>query len=259
MREFLPELIEQVINCHANHSTDLDAMKICGLVCKGWFPCNRYHLFSTVRLTTNKLGSFFDLIDHSSLPMLDYIRHLTLHYECIPFDGLKLERLHHCPNLTNIELVVQYSGTGEVGWLARDSLHTHLRSWSAKAVSLSRVDLSCRDFVALPVLTMICLLSCFPSLETVGIDSLYTFEGDTDLYPAFAPTHLANLDIYTFHRSNLFFSWLLSLAVPPILKTFKFRGTSSDLEPLQIFIRRAGGELESLFVEMLGPWEGESG
>ncbi|KAJ7140717.1 hypothetical protein C8R44DRAFT_866414 [Mycena epipterygia] len=139
MREFPQKLIDQVIDCRAE---DLNAIKLSGLFCKGWLRRSRYHLFATVLLTAKNLCTFTELVVHSTLPTLTYIRHLKLRYDCRPFDGTNLALLHHCPNLTTIGIVIMYSGKGDssaINWLAQESLHTHLRSWSANSISLSSI------------------------------------------------------------------------------------------------------------------------
>ncbi|KAJ7133304.1 hypothetical protein C8R44DRAFT_772154 [Mycena epipterygia] len=260
MRDFPQELIDQVIDCRHDGSTYLETIKICGLVCKAWLPRSRYHTFSTVILEAKTLPSFVDLLDTSSLPILPLIRHLKLYCDGGHWDRSNLARLHPCPNLITFEIRIMWSMDRDcmaLDWLSHESLHTHLRSWSADAVSLSLFDFRYHAGGALPLRTLSGVLSCFASVPAVRL-VIPDISGDTNAYLPFASTHLAHLDISLWYNSSGFFSWLLSLAVPPMLKTLKFKGVcapATSVDPLEICIQRAGGALESLTLMMIGPWE----
>lgn len=255
MREFPQEPTDKVVD----HMEDNKALKICNLICKAWLPRSRYHLFSTVTLTAPNLASFVDLIDASSLSLLPFVRHLKLKYTGVPLDVAHLARLHHCPNLTSIGIEIGGYTASPTDWLDSDELlQTHIRSWSANATSLVRFDLKFGSLTPFPLRTMRNLLSCIPSVETLGID--VPIARDTDIYPSYAPARLAHLDINVlFEGNDYFFRWLLSLPVLPILKSLKYRGQLwSGSQLLKTLLQRAGGELESLTLHMFGTHEGAS-
>jgi len=73
MPDFAQELIDQVVDHWCLE--DPKGMKPCGLVSKRWLPRSRYHLFSSVLLDAQNLHSFVALVDTSSLPILEFVRH----------------------------------------------------------------------------------------------------------------------------------------------------------------------------------------
>ncbi|KAJ6545436.1 hypothetical protein B0H19DRAFT_1266871 [Mycena capillaripes] len=265
MRDFPQELVEKIIDCGANHWSDGNAtVKTCGLVSSGWVNRSRYHLFSTVTLTAKNLRSFVDTVTTSSFPILAFIRVLEVHFIGRFLDVSLLRQLYGCPNLTTIRIAIIDIGGSRWEdswgyWLESDELlHSHLRSWCANSASLSRFEIRFNGFrVSLPLDTMILLMSCFPCLDSVVIYDPFRFI-DTDEYPTFAPTHLANLEISASEHIDVFFSWLLSLPVPPLLKSLKFeasyRSHRDTFQSVHTYIQRAGGELQSLSLEIYSPW-----
>lgn len=249
MRQFPQELTDKVVD----HSTDNKALKTCGLVCKAWLPRSRYHLFSRVILTAQNLTSFVDLIDSSSLPLLPFVRYLKLEYAGVALDVVYLSRLHRCPNLTSIAIEILEYTTSPTEWLDWDELlQTHIRSWSDNASSLVCFDL--KFGVSMPPLhTIVNLMSCIPSVETLKIDGISAIANASDTYPSYAPTRLAHLDIVViFDDAASFFHWLLSLPVLPILKSLKYQGQFlSGAQSLKTLIQRAGVELQSLTLHIL--------
>ncbi|KAJ6552877.1 hypothetical protein B0H19DRAFT_1155120 [Mycena capillaripes] len=269
MRAFPQELIDKVIDCSAGQSSDADTMKTYGLLCKACVPRSRYHLFSTVTLTAKNLHSLIDLIETSSTHLLHFFRRLKLRYEGRPLDAMHLTRLHCCPNLTSLSIEVGSSQSGAglspIAWLNSDEyLHTHIRSWAANAVALLRFDL---QFGAAPftLSTMVKLLSCVPSVETVGIHASDDEIEDTDQYgyPSYTPTRLTQLSVNVpvlFSDSPCILRWLLALPELPMLKSLKYGGElcfGPTLQALKAFIQRAGCELESLSLQVFDPHESE--
>ncbi|KAJ7449439.1 hypothetical protein B0H11DRAFT_2247179 [Mycena galericulata] len=264
MRDFPQEIIEQIIDCSVRQWTDNDARKICGLVCRAWLHRTRCHLFSTVTLIPGTLRTFVDIIGTSFLPILPLIRHLRLHYIGQSFDVTLLQQVHCCPNLASIRIAILDPGPsfGSWGdWLDSSEVHLHLRSWSANAVSLSRFEIGFGGYrFTVPVSTITFLLSCFPSLDTAVIYDYFRFGTFEDECAPATPPHLAHLELSGWENTDMFFSWLISLPVLPNLKTIKFKSDppmpGSKFEALEAYVRRAGGELESLTIQTSGLWEG---
>ncbi|KAJ7449438.1 hypothetical protein B0H11DRAFT_2289488 [Mycena galericulata] len=261
MLQFPQELVDKVVD----YSADLDlsingeSTAICGLVCKAWLPRSRYHLFYTVNITAKSLGSFVDLIDKSSVPLLSYIRHLRLYYLGNPLDASHLGCLHPCPSLESIRVEVDGEGPTPESAESFDNLQIHLQCWSANSLLLSRFELSLFDVKSFPLRTVTQFISCLPSVQELGIlfflsqDGFSEDDSDTDELPLFVPTRLTHLNIRAYKGSNLFFSWLLSLPTLPRVKSLEFT-VHEDTEQLAAYIQRAGRELESLTSHMEGPW-----
>ncbi|KAJ7244407.1 hypothetical protein B0H12DRAFT_808407 [Mycena haematopus] len=62
MKRFPSELEDAVIDfCHKDRAT----LAACGLVCRGWLPTSRYHLFSSISLTAENVPGFLDILSLS--------------------------------------------------------------------------------------------------------------------------------------------------------------------------------------------------
>ncbi|KAJ7461327.1 hypothetical protein B0H11DRAFT_1816667 [Mycena galericulata] len=269
MREFPQELIDKVLDQLPTDGTDI---RINGLVCKGWLPRSRYHLFSTVDLTAENISAFVDLVDASSLPLLTYIRHLKLNYDGQPPDAVYLERLRCCPNLTRIGIYIVGKGSVDssaLSWLDSDEfLHAYIRSWSANTVTLSQFELKVRNTASVPLRSIIKLISCIPFVEALSIQVVSGISGSSgvaNLYPSDIPfpSRLARLDVF-FRGAQCFFDWLRSLPAAP-LKSFQCFGGFVEFDQTNLslaassFVQRSGGKLDSLTLNMLpNPEESQS-
>ncbi|KAJ7449423.1 hypothetical protein B0H11DRAFT_2202098 [Mycena galericulata] len=269
MREFPQELIDKVLDQLPTDGTDIG---IYGLVCKGWLPRSRYHLFSTVDLTAENISAFVDLVDASSLPLLTYIRHLKLTYDGQPPDAVYLECLQCCPNLTRIGIYIVGKGSVDssaLSWLDSDEfLHAYIRSWSANTVTLSQFELKARNTASVPLRSIIKLISCIPFVEALSIQVVSGISGSSgvaNLYPSDIPfpSRLARLDVF-FRGAQCFFDWLLSLPAAP-LKSFQCFGGFVEFDQTNLslaassFVQRSGGKLDSLTLNMLpNPEESQS-
>ncbi|KAJ6501203.1 hypothetical protein C8R47DRAFT_259607 [Mycena vitilis] len=258
MRRFPQELVDTVVDSVVTLASDRDAVKTCGLVCQGWLPRSRYHVFSEVTLTAANIGPLVQLIDMSSCPLLSYVRSLTLHYNGGPFDLGDLERLHHCPNVTTLHILIGHRKSFMDWGTARDFLLPHLRAWSASAASLVHFDFKHRIMRrAFPLSIMASIICAVPSAETLSLDFVPTLFMDTDNYPAYTPTRLSHLLIDLpggcLRDCNLLFDWLQSAPVPPPLKSLKFEGEygpEAGVPALTPFVQRVGSELQSLTLLM---------
>ncbi|KAJ7111290.1 hypothetical protein C8R44DRAFT_985472 [Mycena epipterygia] len=254
MRAFPQELIDHVVDHW--HLADPKGMKPCGLVCQRWLHRSRYHLFSNVSLDPENLPGFIDLIDTSSLPILVFIKHLKLCFAS--FDGTDLARLHDCPHLSEIVIYsskVVDGNRSAVDWLdSHESLQTHLLAWSTNSVSLSHLEL---EFPARGLLfrTITDLISCVPAVESLTIRcAAPRLSEDAAADPSAGLFQLTNLDIIAHQQISLFFSWLLSLPVPPVLRRLALLGIlngEDDAKLVQSYFEWAGGGLEILWLGLV--------
>ncbi|KAJ7474045.1 hypothetical protein FB451DRAFT_1247710, partial [Mycena latifolia] len=253
MDELAQELVDRVIDDYYTLADNaMEAMGSCGHVCKRWLPRSRYYVFSNVMIGAKNLRTFIDVVAGSSLPILSFIRHLELQYDGNSLDTLLLARLHQCPNLGSIDILITGgSDSAVVAWLdSREALHTHLQSWSENSISLSRLDVnfSLRKMLELSLGTIINVISCVPTIETLGLRNIYGLSEYAPAQLSFAPSRLAHLDLQVYQRGSVFFSWLLSLPVLPILKSVTFVGhvETHDIPTIVAYFQRAGDKLESL-------------
>ncbi|KAJ7474044.1 hypothetical protein FB451DRAFT_1247708 [Mycena latifolia] len=254
MGELAPELADHIIDCCDIENEN--AMKSCGLVGRKWLRRSRYHLFSQVSLNAKNLGSFVDLVESSSLPILSFIRHLELEYCGSPLETILLGRLHRCPSLTRIDIRVVDASEAAVWLNSFSALHTHLQSWNDNSDSISHLDLRFGSFIELPLRTILNIVSCIPCIEQLGIYGPSRLSKYTDVLPSFAPSLLAHLDLHGLHQGGQIFSWLLSLPILPTLKSLGFTGSvqSDDINSIEAYLQRTGNEIETLDIEIRGKW-----
>ncbi|KAJ6468710.1 hypothetical protein DFH09DRAFT_1222093 [Mycena vulgaris] len=242
MHAFAQELYDLLID--SCHLADPKSMKACGLVCRRWLPRSRYNLFSSVYLSARTLASFVDLVEASSLPILSFIRALELYYDDAPPDTVLLERLHCCPNLTDIRIELRsLDPQAALDWLMDESLRTHVRAWGNHAISISRLALAPGPLV-FPFHTIIGLVACVPTISDLAVFNA-SITSEADVPPPF-PLDLQRLTVLG-SGGHFLFRWLLSLPVVPALRHLSllvYRPNKS----IQTYFQRAGGELESLRV-----------
>ncbi|KAF7330321.1 hypothetical protein MVEN_02470300 [Mycena venus] len=216
MRHLAQELVEQVLD--ALCVVEPNSMKACGLVCTGWVPRSRYHLFSSVSISSKNLAPFVDIIQASSLPILSFIQSLHLDYDGEPLWLWNLDWIHQCPNLAAIAI-----GLHETV-IDLEPLHLHLCSWAANSGSISELKLI-RDEEARSVLTLPAILEIVAFWHAL---TLVTNGGGEGL-----------------------FSWLLSFPVIPPLKSFEYYGHISwQIENQMVqYFEHAGRGIESLTFE----------
>ncbi|KAJ7474046.1 hypothetical protein FB451DRAFT_1558302 [Mycena latifolia] len=264
MDELAQELVDHIIDCC--HLADKDTMSSCGLVCKRWLPRSRCHLFSKVSLNPDSLRSFVDLIDSSSFPILSFIRHLTLEHDTDLFDtthwALDWARLHPCPNLNRIEITFGAVLDRQAERWLSSHLCPQIRAWNDNSSSVSRLDLTSTSpvcSVSLSWRSIINIMACLPCIDTLRVYRIQLASLPVTA-PSLVLSHLANLDLDLMDdtKGNLFFTWLLSLPVVPILQSLSLRGvlvTNGDWSDIAAYIQRGGGGLESLDLGLEGYWK----
>ncbi|KAJ6459648.1 hypothetical protein C8R45DRAFT_1030620 [Mycena sanguinolenta] len=258
MRDFAQELVDYVIEFWVRADLDdAEPMKVCGLVCKRWLPRSRCHLFSRVTLGAPNLRSFVDIIDSTSLPILSYIQHLTFRFAGKPLEPALLGRIHDCLNLTGIEIWIS-----EMALNRADNeqfytvLQAHLPLLASTSPSLSRFDfrLPHKPTSGLPVGSIVDIIGCVPSVEFVTVHGVYSYIiPDSQLArressPHLRPLQMHTLEIRSYQGVQLLTTSLLSRHVLPNLRSLTLR---AGLDPIEDFIQRVGGQLESLTLSFL--------
>jgi hypothetical protein len=252
MRELAQELIDEIIDHCYGGPGGAAAVNTCGLVCKRWLPRSRSHLFSRVILDADNLPPFIDLVDSSSSPILSFIRHLTLRFVRKPLSDELLSRIHCCPNLTGVEacIVELPPPRGEDGLPQfYRALLNHLPRWASNSPSLAHFDFKVAGGLLEHITfgKIIDIVACIPSMEYLGIHGglLYISPGSTPRDHSL-PSRWHTLDM-NIRNVDVFLSSLPSLPAIPALRSLTFGKSYSDnMDHVDEFLQRAGGELESL-------------
>jgi hypothetical protein len=258
MRDFPQELVENVIDRWTHKDAGgTDAMKVCSLVCKRWLPRSRFHLFSRVTLDADNFLSFIDIVDSNSLPILSFIQHLKLRFAGRPFDEAFLGRIHQCPNLRGIEVNISgMSANPEDNTHFYQALQTHLPLLASNSASFSCFEFRLPRYplTGIPVGMIIDIIGCIPSAEYVTVSGVYSYIiPDPEFVrrespPHLHPLHMHTLEIRTYQGVQLLTSSLLSHHTLPHLRSLTLR---AGLDPIEEFIQRIGGQLESLSLSFL--------
>jgi hypothetical protein len=265
-QELVDHIIDCVFYCWNNEDDPGAAMKSCGAVCKRWLRRSRYHFFSEVYLTCKNLRSFVDAVDTSALPLLSFVRHLTLEYRDRPPNTTLLNSIHQCPNLSGIAIHIPYvyydsrnrATAMTLDWLGSEELLTHLRSWSTNSPSISTFELKSSPPMRLPHRTFINLMSCFPSIGSLVLEDAAPW-AETIPPNSFTPLRLTSVSLDYSSRdlavcTSFLFAWLLSLPVVPNMTALKLRvdgcADGDDWAPIAAYIRETGEGIECLDLDM---------
>ncbi|KAJ7872731.1 hypothetical protein B0H13DRAFT_2059192 [Mycena leptocephala] len=249
---------------------ELDSVAMCGLVCKKWLPRSRFHLFSSTKLSnetgTDNIQSFFRLLAGSPLPLLSFVQSLDLDLVGGPLRDEEMTRLHNLRILTSMRIrTAAFHTPKELQQEFYESLMTHIPFIAIGSPLLSCFHLDLSTDLPLPIL--IHLVSSMPSLEYLRIGSgnhgekfdILEIDSETPPTGSFPPGLLA-LEVNLARGAGLLFAWLLSLPVLPILRSLALTlclmpgeyPLAVSLHPLDIHLRRAGSELESLSLSLSG-------
>ncbi|KAJ7160539.1 hypothetical protein C8R43DRAFT_341001 [Mycena crocata] len=247
------ELIDEIIDW--SRFADADAMKPCGLVCKGWLRRSRYHLFTTVLLSAGNISSFLDLVEASSLPILSFIRDMTLFYNGTPPDPGLLDEVHSTPNLRTIGVQIGMSVPdvqAALDWLnSATSLKNHLRAWAKSSSSIYALDLDIKVFHSVPLQMIVEFLNCVPTITEFSLLGLQHITADAGIPPAF-PLELKTFLLIAVTGGEFLFSWLLSLPSNYRLDHLLFYGIPDDILT-EAYFRRVGGGLTILNINLVCP------
>ncbi|KAJ7638049.1 hypothetical protein B0H17DRAFT_1106369 [Mycena rosella] len=241
MVELAQELVERIIDeCWSLVGSREKSMK--------------YHHFSMVSLDRRKLRSFVKLMESSPLPLLSFIRNLSLSLvEGTVPEAALLARIHPCPNLTRIGIFVvgNWRGPLLVSWLdSNQSLHAHLRAWHDESPTLSCLDLKVYTYTTptIPLRTITNIISCVPGIKSLRMVG-FVISASTDTNPSFTLPRLETLDLHVSKRADLFFSWMQTLPTLPALKSLKFLTPlikNVEWAVVVPYFERAGEGLQSL-------------
>jgi hypothetical protein len=202
-------------------------------------------------LDTDNLPLFIDIIDSSSFPILSFIRHLILRFMDRSLDDALLEKIHYCPNLRSIEVRIFDLGLGgDIGDVYQ-SLETHLPLWASNAPSLSQFHFNHTHwgFLLVEPRTVFDIIRHIPSMEYLAISgsSLYMRKDSSTPTAHLLPPRWRALDMDVGY-ADVLLSALLRVPIIPVFKSLKFDNPSHlpEIQYIEAFLLRAGGELESL-------------
>ncbi|KAJ7160577.1 hypothetical protein C8R43DRAFT_1233788 [Mycena crocata] len=263
MEDLSLELVDRIID---DLSSDLAAVKTCGLVCRRWLPRSRFHLFSEIKLQVgepsshmnqppNTMQSFWELLETSFFDILPCVRHLTLFYDgeySLKNDDVlrfslcfQLRSLHiHLPQLLSSDSME------ETLW----TLQYQLEIVGPKFSSLSEFSL---DFFHSSLNALLAILACVPTVEKLRLDGANITEppDDTNTLPQL-PAQLHTLDISVGQLGGeVFFAHLLSLPTQPPIRCLRIDNTSMNLlpgAPTAGYMQRIGHALLSLEISIWG-------
>ncbi|KAJ6607169.1 hypothetical protein B0H10DRAFT_2228178 [Mycena sp. CBHHK59/15] len=255
MSTLAQELVDHLIDLYRDTDGPIGMQKR-GLVSKRWLPRSRYHLFSRVSLHEANLPTFVDLVRTSLLPTLSFIQQLQVHLSrgppSPPLDRTLLENIHSCPNLTHIEFT-DASDSGPLD--SYQSLYIHLRSWGHNSASLTDFTWTLDMRKIIPLCDLVDMVSCLASLTTLRISARNSIITADAYIPPPEPSHrLQKVSLQIIDGGEAIFSWLPSL---PVLKSLGFYGRLGDVPEaglMQEYFRRAGSNLESLFLHIAATW-----
>ncbi|KAF7340388.1 hypothetical protein MVEN_01958300 [Mycena venus] len=136
------------------------------------------------------------------------------------------------------------------------ALQIHLPVLASNSASFSRFD--CRlprhPLAGIPVGFIVDIIGCIPSVEYVTVHGVYSYIiPDPDFArrassPHLHPLQMHTLEIRTYQGVQLLTSSLLSQHTLPNLRSLTLR---TGLDPIEEFIQRIGGQIESLTLSFL--------
>ncbi|KAJ7461147.1 hypothetical protein FB451DRAFT_1269083 [Mycena latifolia] len=217
----------------------------CGLVCKQWLPRSRLHIFFKMVLYDSRLKSLLDLEAKSSIPLLSLTRDLLL---VLPLDADDMPRIRDCLCLTRLNLCPPRFGDD----LSDLFLGTHLPFLGTHCVHLSHLKLTPCEKSSVSVRMIADILTCLPSLGAFELEggSCTIIEAHVPLSHS-CPPRLHTLDIDVKDGVDILFAWLLSLAIPPRIKSLTLSESADDdpsAQSLVAYCQRFGSALEFLSI-----------
>ncbi|KAF8210532.1 hypothetical protein K438DRAFT_1959780 [Mycena galopus ATCC 62051] len=246
-------------------SPELARIASCGLVSRAFLPRSRFHLFSSTRLSNDydsgadNINSFLDIVAASPLP-LSLVQFLDLDLLGGSFNN-NMRRLFNLPLLTSLRLRTADDHYPLDDFYPCLTPHLPLLAINSPLLTSFHLDLN----ADLPLPFLIHLVSNLPSLEHLTIgkargDNYDIINPDCETVPQPGPfpPRLLTLDLRLSCGVGLFFSWLLSLAALPVPR---FLGLSlqlkdrdfpieASLRPVEDYLRRVGGRLESFSLSL---------
>lgn len=191
------------------------SLRNCALVCQGWLPCARFHIFRMVLLDANRHRRLNTLLE--SAP---HVRHYIREVEFYEYDDTSASICSHLPNLTHIGIV----------WISVKDILTVLNAVSdipfLKHLNLHAVDFpteSLSSATTTPLPKSIQVLEIYQVY--FDVPAFMQWAVAVDLFPnVHTLTYTANLDYHgedfpglftflSFYASNLVYFGLYRLAL----------------------------------------------
>ncbi|KAJ7673389.1 hypothetical protein B0H17DRAFT_1208473 [Mycena rosella] len=148
----------------------------------------------------------------SSVSLKLHLVHSACTSDTCDWNSGAARRTRRMPNLRGIEISVADVDTNStlmINWLGSpEALHAHLRRWNDSSGALSQFELRFRRSTAVPWLSIVDLISCFPDLETLGINGASPPSHIASLPPSFPPfpARLANVHLDLAQNTKYFFN-----------------------------------------------------
>ncbi|KAJ7751938.1 hypothetical protein DFH07DRAFT_1061790 [Mycena maculata] len=260
MRDFPQELIDEILDQAAAQKSGFPGFSpgwslkgkgvgTRGLVCRQWWPRSRMHLFSHVTLRPTTIQSFFDLVDTSQSPILTFIASLDLRFAPDPrfLDEGQRTRFRECCQLTNLWIYLpnlELPGTDTTEFYSSVQLHA---SSLGIVPSISWFSM---NFESIPLSVAVGVVSAFPALHTLRVSGL-------ELVRVVIPQpHPLSVRIHTLEFGvrgegvDGFFSYLLSLPDPPLLRNVDLDVGRADPDGAVVhYLRKSGSIIQHLTLE----------
>ncbi|KAJ6551818.1 hypothetical protein B0H19DRAFT_1073449 [Mycena capillaripes] len=239
MRRFPSELEDVVVDfCHEDHTT----LASCGLVCRDWLPVSRFHLFSSISLTTENAPAFLDILTLSkTIPALVQTVELR-------FSGDSLLHLQVVPILILLTRTTRLTLRPARDEVTRPVCTSSLsRALTALPIVHLKFDFNSRFEALQQVIDCACLC---PQLESLEVGGSWQRTGSADFPAPMSPQFPKGLHTLTLtcDLAN-FLTWVLSLAPddqPVIQHLVLHHIVCREISAVVRYLHTAGPALKSL-------------
>ncbi|KAJ6494049.1 hypothetical protein C8R47DRAFT_1267506 [Mycena vitilis] len=236
MKRFPSELEDVLIDfCHDDYAT----LASCGLVCRGWLPASRYHLFSSISLSTQNARAFQEILALSAtIPAL--VRDVELH-----FSGASLLHLQVVPILLLLSHTKRLTLRPVRDEVTRPVCTSSLScAFTSLHLVHLKFDFKSRFESLKQVIDCVCLC---PRLESLEVGGSWQRTGDFAVPPGpRLPKGMHTLTL-TCDLDN-FLTWLLALGeyMPTIQHLALHHIVRREVEAVVTYLQTCGPTLKSL-------------
>jgi hypothetical protein len=224
-----PEIFDIVID-HLHN--DLDALKVCSLVCKSWLPSSRYHLFRSLVVKPSRAKLFGQVLRPQLSTLPNHVFHLTIGQLGDSYFTPQRNLIRLIPRLSSMQSLkihrVNHASFGEWSTLRFEAV-----------IDLDIVFVKLKTFSEL-----LDLLAAFPSLQMLFLSEISW--SSSGLVPP--PRSFPNLRVLNVHCTGTddILDWLSKGALPSLtafsVRTRCFSGTK--------FFQAVGMSLHHLKMKM---------